>query len=53
MLIIGLIVLAIAYYFFHFVTDDGFILTFHEEEVKPFVTDLIGFFACYLYGAAQ
>lgn len=43
-LIIGLIVLAFAYYFFHFVTDDGFTLTFHEEAGKPFVTDLIGFF---------
>lgn len=43
-LIIGLIVLSIAYYFFHFVTDDGFTLTFHEEAGKPFVTDLIGFF---------
>lgn len=43
-LIIGLIVLAIAYYFFHFVTDDGFTLTFHEKAGKPFVTDLIGFF---------
>ncbi len=43
-LIIGLIVLAIAYYFFHFVTDSGFTLTFHEEAGKPFVTDLIGIF---------
>ena len=43
-LIIGLIVLAIAYFFFHFVTDDGITLTWHPEAGKPFVTDLIGFF---------
>lgn len=44
LLLIGLAVLAIAYYFFHFVTDDGFTLTFHEEAGKPFVTILIGIF---------
>ena len=43
-LIIGLIVLAIAYFFFHFVTDDGITLAWHPEAGKPFVTDLIGFF---------
>ena len=42
--IIGLVVLAIAYYFFHFVTDEGFTLIFHEEAGKPFVTNLIGDF---------
>ena len=35
----------IAFYFFHFVTDSGFTLTYHEEAGKPFVTDLIGQFA--------
>ncbi len=43
-LIIGLIVLAIAYFFFHFVTDDGITFTWHPEAGKPFVTDLIGIF---------
>ena len=53
-LIIGLAVLAIAYYFFHFVTDDGFTLTFHEEAGKPFVTDLIGFFGVlFIWGSAM
>ncbi len=43
-LIIGLTVLAIAYFFFHFVTDEGITLTWHPEAGKPFVTDLIGTF---------
>lgn len=41
-LIIGLAVLLIAYFFFHFVTDDGITLTWHPEAGKPFVTDMIG-----------
>ena len=44
LLLIGLAVLAIAYYCFHFVTDEGLTLTFHEEAGKPFVTILIGIF---------
>ena len=43
-LIIGLLVLAIAYFFFHFVTDEGITLTWHPEAGKPFVTDFIGIF---------
>jgi hypothetical protein len=41
-LIIGLVVLAIAYFFFHFVTDEGITLVWHPEAGKPFVTDMIG-----------
>lgn len=41
-LIIGLAVMLIAYFFFHFVTDDGITLTWHPEAGKPFVTDMIG-----------
>ena len=41
-LIIGLCVLAIAYFFFHFVTDDGITFVWHPEAGKPFVTDMIG-----------
>ena len=41
-LIIGLAVLLIAYFFFHFVTDNGITLTWHPEAGKPFVTDMIG-----------
>ncbi len=44
LLLIGLLVLAIAFYFFHFVTDEGPTFTYHEEAGKPFVTMLIGFF---------
>ena len=53
-LIIGLIVLAIAYFFFHFVTDDGITLTWHPEAGKPFVTDLIGMFGVlFLWSSAM
>ncbi|MBQ9115310.1 MAG: hypothetical protein IJY07_05155 [Clostridia bacterium] len=41
-LIMALVVFAINYYVFHYVTDDGLTLTWHEEAGKPFVTDLIG-----------
>ncbi len=43
-LIIGLIVLIIAFFFFHFVTDSGITLIFQKEAGKPFVTLLIGIF---------
>ena len=41
---IGVFVLAVAYFFFHFVTDEGITLTWHPEAGKPFVTELIGNF---------
>ena len=41
-LIMALVVFAINYYVFHYVTDDGLTLTWHEEAGKSFVTDLIG-----------
>ena len=41
-LIIGLSIMLIAYFFFHFVTDDGITLTWHPEAGKPFVTDMLG-----------
>ena len=41
-LIIGIVLLAISYFFFHYVTDSG-ITTVHQSEAgKPFVTELIG-----------
>ena len=53
-LIIGLIVLAIAYFFFHFVTDEGITLVWHPEAGKPFVTDLIGMFGTlFLWASAM
>ena len=42
--LIGVFVLAVAYFFFHFVTDEGITLNWHPEAGKPFVTDLIGSF---------
>ena len=41
-LIIGVAVLAFAYFFFHFVADTGISLQWNPEAGKPFVTDLIG-----------
>ena len=40
--LISAIIFGFNYYFFHFVTDEGFTLVFHEEAGKPFVADLIG-----------
>ncbi len=42
--IIGVIVLVIAYFFFHFVTDEGIALVWHPEAGKPFISELIGTF---------
>lgn len=41
-LIIAVSLFIIDFYFFHFVTDDGFTLTYHEEAGKPFISNLIG-----------
>lgn len=43
-LIIGVVVMLLTFYCFHFVTDSGFTLTYHEEAGKPFVTDMLGIF---------
>ena len=43
-LMIGVVVMLLTFYCFHFVTDDGFTLTYHEEAGKPFVTDMLGIF---------
>ena len=52
-LIIGLVVLAIAYFFFHFVGDEG-IREWQPEVGKPFVTDLIGTFGVlFLWSSAM
>ncbi len=51
-LAIGVVLLGITYYFFHFVTDDGPTLVFHEEAGKPFVTMLIGVFAVHFVAAS-
>lgn len=43
-LAIGLFILLLAYFCFHFVTDEGITLVWHAEAGKPFVTLLIGIF---------
>ena len=53
LLIVGLCVLAINYFFFHFVTDDGITRTWQPEAGKPFVTDMIGQLGTlFLFGSA-
>lgn len=41
-LAIGLGLLAVSYFFFHFVTDSGVSFKWNPEPGKPFVTDMIG-----------
>ena len=43
--IVGILFLVISFFTFHFVTDQGITLVWHEEAGKPFVTELIGDFA--------
>jgi H+/Cl- antiporter ClcA len=42
--VIGLVILLITYFCFHYVTDEGITLVWHEEAGKPFVTFLLGMF---------
>ena len=52
-LVIGLAIMLIDYFFFHFVTDNGITLTWHPEAGKPFVTDMIGQLGTlFLFGSA-
>ncbi len=51
--VIGLLVLLVAYFCFHFVTDNGITLVWHAEAGKPFVTILIGIFGVlFIFAAA-
>ena len=53
-LVIGLGLLAITYFFFHFVTDEGIALVWHPEAGKPFVTDMFGMLSVlFLFGSAM
>lgn len=53
-LVIGLALLVITYFFFHFVTDEGITLEWHPEAGKPFVTDLLGTFSVlFLFSSAM
>lgn len=52
-LITAIIVFAISYFFFHYVTDLGISLEWHEEAGKPFVSNLLGTFAVlFLFASA-
>ena len=42
--IIAVCVMAFSFYFFHFVTDQGFTLTYHQEAGKPFISNMLGTF---------
>lgn len=44
-LIVGVVFCALAFFCFHFVTDQGITLIYHQEAGKPFITELIGDFA--------
>ena len=41
-LIIGLVLLVMTYFMFHYLTDTGFTSSFQEEPGKPFVTNMVG-----------
>ena len=43
-LIVGVVFLILAFFTFHFVTDEGITLVWHPEAGKPYVTELIGDF---------
>ena len=44
-LIIAIVMLALTFYVFHFVTDSGLTLVYHKEAEKPFVAMLMGVFS--------
>ena len=48
----GMLVFIINYFFYHFVTDEGITLIWHEEPGKPFVANLIGILAVLLIFAS-
>ena len=43
--IISAVTFIFTFYFYHFVTDSGFTLTYHKEPGKPFISNLLGQFA--------
>ena len=43
--IVGIAFLAISFFSFHFITDAGITLIWHEEAGKPYITELFGDFA--------
>ena len=51
-LALGILILLLSYFCFHYVTDDGITLTWHPEAGKPYVTILIGIFGVIFMGAS-
>ncbi len=43
-LIVGIVFLIIAFFTFHFVTDEGITLIWHADAGKPYITELFGDF---------
>ena len=43
--IVGVALLALSFFVFHFVTDEGITLIWHPEAGKPYITELLGDFA--------
>ena len=51
--VIGVCVLLISYFCFHFVTDEGITFVWHAEAGKPYVTLLIAIFGVlFMFAAA-
>ena len=47
----GIVLFAVTFFFFHFVTDSGITFVFQQEAGKPFVTNMLGVFATlFLWG---
>ena len=43
--VVGILLLAFTYFFYHFATDAGISLVWHKEIGKPFVTTMLGIFS--------
>ena len=43
--LVGLFMLIVSFFTFHFVTDAGITLIWHPEAGKPYITELFGDFA--------
>lgn len=44
-LIIGVVMFALTFFVFHFVTDSGITFIYHKQAEKPFVAFMMGIFA--------
>ena len=39
--VVGVVLLVLSYLCYHFLTDDGFSLTWHSDAEKPFIVEMI------------